>query len=197
MPDTTRLSRAGAALTTLFLGMLAFPGIVQGQAPLRAVIIVRHGEKATTPNENPPLSSAGEARARALLEALRESGVTTIISTDQVRTRATAAPLLSALQMQGVVVPRSADPREDADATAAAIRKAGGTVLVVGHQLTIPMVIAALGGPAVATMCDFEYSNLYILLPKASGGLSLVRGHFGRPDPPPAADCRITPVSPP
>jgi broad specificity phosphatase PhoE len=172
-------------------------GDAQAQAPLGAVIIVRHGEKATAPKENPPLSPAGAARARALHEALRDGGVTAIVTTDQLRTRATAAPLLATLHLKETVVPRSPDPREDAAATAAAVRRAGGTVLVIGHQLTIPLVITALGGPAVATMCDVEFSNMYVLLPSDSARLQLIRSHYGNPDPARRADCHITPVSPP
>lgn len=170
---------------------------VQAQAPLQAVIVVRHTEKAATPKENPPLSPAGEARARALLDALRDAGLTTIITTDQQRTRLTAAPLLDALHLQGQIIPRTEKPKADARAIAAAVRRAGGTVLVVSHQLTIPHIIAALGGPAMPTMCDVEFSNLYILLPAATGGLRLIRGHYGAPDPPHTADCVVTPVSPP
>ncbi|HZI77430.1 MAG TPA: histidine phosphatase family protein, partial [Gemmatimonadales bacterium] len=80
---------------------------IQAQAPLQAVIVVRHAEKAATPKENPPLSPAGEARAQALLEALRDAGLTTIITTDQQRTRLTAAPLLEALHLQAQIVPRT------------------------------------------------------------------------------------------
>jgi broad specificity phosphatase PhoE len=170
---------------------------IEAQAPLQAVIVVRHAEKAATPKENPPLSPAGEARARALLDALRDAGLTAIITTDQQRTRLTAAPLLEALHLQGQVVPRTEKPEADARAIAAAVRKAGGTVLVVSHQLTIPHIIAALGGPAVPTICDVEFSNLYILLPTSTGGLRLIRSYYGAPDPPHAADCHITPVSPP
>jgi broad specificity phosphatase PhoE len=170
---------------------------IQAQAPLQAVIVVRHAEKATTPKENPPLNPAGEARAKALLEALRDAGLTTIITTDQQRTRMTAAPLFGALHMQAQTVPRTEKPEADARAIAAAVRKAGGTVLVVSHQLTIPHIIAELGGPAMPTMCDVEFSNLYVLLPAAAGGVRLIRGHYGAPDPPHTADCRVTPVSPP
>ncbi len=169
----------------------------RAQSPLRAVLIVRHGEKAPAPKENPPLSPAGQSRAQALLEALREAGITTIITTDQERTRATAAPLASTLHLHGVIVPRSEDPQKDAGDVANAVRRAGGTVLVVSHQLTMPFIIADLGGPKVATVCDTEFSNLYILVPGDSKHLQLIRSHYGLPDPPHDADCHITPVSPP
>jgi broad specificity phosphatase PhoE len=185
------------ALAILTIVSPGVTGVAWGQAPLRAVIIVRHGEKATAPKENPPLSPAGEARARALLETLRDAGVTTVITTDQIRTRATAAPLLATLRLRETIVPRTEDPHQDAGDVATAIRRAGGTVLVVSHQLTMPQIIAALGGPKVATVCDVEFSNLYTLLPRGSSAMQLIRSHYGEPDPPHAEDCHITPVSPP
>jgi phosphohistidine phosphatase SixA len=172
-------------------------GLASAQTPLRAVIIVRHGEKATAPKENPPLSPAGQARAQALLTTLRDAGVTAIITTDQERTKATAAPLAAALHLQGIIVPRTERPQEDALAVAAAVRRAGGVVLVVSHQLTMPPMIAALRGPAVPTVCDTEFSNLYVLIPGDSSHLELIRGHYGVADPPHDAQCHITPVSPP
>ena len=183
-----------AILTIVSQGVTA---VAHGQTPLRAVIIVRHGEKATAPKENPPLSQAGEARARALLETLRDAGVTTVITTDQIRTRATAAPLLATLRLRETIVPRTEDPHEDAGDIATAIRRAGGTVLVVSHQLTMPQIIAALGGPKVATICDVEFSNLYTLLPRGSSAMQLIRSHYGEPDPARVEDCHITPISPP
>ena len=187
-----------ALVRTIALGLAALfarAGVTQAQ---QAIIIVRHGEKAETPKENPPLSPMGQARAKALLDALRDAGVTTVITTDQERTRATAAPLLAALHLKGVVVPRTENPEADARAIAARVRTAGGIVLVVSHQLTIPHIIAQLGGPTVPTMCDVEFSNLFILVPgQPAGGMRLIRGHFGAPDPPHSADCHITPVSPP
>ena len=176
-------------------GVAATPG-AHAQA-VRAVIIVRHGEKAVTPKENPPLSPAGRARAQSLLETLRAAGITSIITTDQQRTRATGAPLAAALRLQEQIVPRTENPRADAGAIAAAVRRAGGVVLVVSHQLTIPHIIAELHGPQTQTMCDVEFFNLYILVPADSGRFSLIRGHYGAQDPPHTDECRVMPVSPP
>jgi len=181
----------------LALMVTLWPVSAYGQAALRAVIIVRHGEKATTAKENPPLSAAGEARAQALMSALRDAGVTTIITTEQRRTRDTGTPLLAMLHREGVVVPTSPDRQQHARAVARAVREAGGTVLVIDHQLTMPLIIAELGGPSVPTVYDVEFSNLYILLPADSTRLQLIRSHYGEPDPPHGAGCHISPVSPP
>ena len=195
---TTESARSRVLLTLLAISVAAVPTAAAPAHAQQAVIIVRHGEKAEAPKDNPPLSPAGQARAQALLEALRDGGITTVITTDQERTRGTAAPLLARLHLQAHIVPRSEHPEADAQAIAHIVRHAGGTVLVVSHQLTIPHIIADLGGPPVPTMCDVEFSNLYILVPGSRpSGLRLIRGHFGAPDPPHAADCHITPISPP
>jgi broad specificity phosphatase PhoE len=186
------------SLTLLIIGVAAVSIAAAPAHAQQAVIIVRHGEKAETPKDNPPLSPAGQARAQALSETLRDGGITTVITTDQERTRATAAPLLARLHLQAHIVPRTEHPDADAQAIADMVRHAGGTVLVVSHQLTIPHIIADLGGPPVPTMCDVEFSNLYILVPGSRpSGLRLIRGHFGAPDPPHATDCHITSNSPP
>jgi len=83
---------------------------------------------------------------------------------------------------------------------AEAVRRAthaGDIVLVVDHQSTLPGIIAALGAPRPATVCDAEFSNLYILLPASANKMRLTRAHYGVPDPPHDASCRITPMSPP
>jgi len=181
----------------LLLALCSVPAQAQSPPPLRAVIVVRHGEKATSPKENPPLSEAGQARARALLDALRDAGVTTVITTEQRRTRDTGTPLVEALHPAGVVVPTSPNKQEHANAVAVAVRKAGGTVLVIDHQLTMPLIMAALGGPTVQTVCDVEFSNLYLLLPADAAHFKLIRSHYGAADPPHAEGCHISPVSPP
>jgi broad specificity phosphatase PhoE len=172
------------------------PRSALSQQPLRAAIIVRHAEKDTIPKENPPLSPAGRERAQALANALHDAGVTAIITTQQQRTRETAAPLADALHLRPVTVPTSPDAREHARAVAAAVGRAGGTVLVVDHQITLPLIVQDLGGSAVRTMCDIEFSNLYVLIPVAPARMRLIRSHYGAPDPPHDAGCKITPVSP-
>lgn len=180
------------------------PAVVGAQAAARqptTVFVVRHGEKDTIPHENPPLSAAGLARATALAEALRDAGITAIVTTQQRRTQQTAQPLAAARRLAPVSVPMDgAKPEEHVRAVVEAVRRLtanGGVVLVVDHQSTIPAVIAALGAPRPPTMCDVEFSNLYVLLPGDGGAVRLARAHYGAPDPPHDAGCTITPRSPP
>jgi broad specificity phosphatase PhoE len=183
----------------LAAGLMAIPSATTAQAEPgpTAIILVRHGEKALTPHENPPLSPAGQMRAQGLAGTLHDAGVTAIITTQQQRTRETAAPLAERLRLAPVTVPTTERPDEHAEAVAAAVRRAGGVVLVVDHQLTLPLIIKALGGPTIPTMCDVEFSNLYVLVPDSGESTRLVDAHYGAPDPPHGPRCTITPRSPP
>ena len=145
------------------------------------VILVRHAEKAAAPAADPPLTPAGETRARALLDAVRDAGVGAIITTQFERTRATAAPTASALGITPEVV--AAAGRTHAQDVVAAIRKhAGQTVLVVGHSNTVPDIIGILGA-AVPPICDAEYDNLYVVVLPSSGNTKLIRTKFGERTP--------------
>lgn len=143
------------------------------------VILVRHAEKAVEPAADPPLTSAGEARAKALLEAVRDAGVTAIITTDLVRTKATAQPTAAALGITPQIVSARA-PNHVQDVVAAVKKHMGETVLVVGHSNTVPAIVAALGAKQPAAICDPEYDNIYVVRVSAEKS-GVVRSRFGEP----------------
>src|SRR5438045_4134548 len=101
---TLRGALLGAAL---LVGARALQG--QSDKPT-VVILARHAEKGTEPANDPPLTAAGEARARALWEAVKDAGVDAIIATQFARTKQTAAPAAMATGLSVEVVPTSADP---------------------------------------------------------------------------------------
>jgi broad specificity phosphatase PhoE len=142
------------------------------------VILVRHAEKAAAPAADPPLTADGEARARALWDAVKDAGVNAVITTQLLRTRATAQPTVAALGVTPEVV--NAGGTTHPQDVAAAIRKhAGQTVLVVGHSNTVPDIIAALGAKRPPAICDPEYDNLYIVTLGADGKAGVIRSKFG------------------
>jgi broad specificity phosphatase PhoE len=157
------------------------------------VLLVRHAEKAAEPAQDPPLTAAGEARARSLVTVARDAGVTAIITTQYQRTRRTAAPTAAATGVTPEVVPAGPMPQH-ASAVAAAVRKHGGeTVLVVGHSNTIPAIIGALGGPRLSDLCDGEYDTLFVLVLGDAGPPRLIRSRFGAPS---AEDATCAPMVP-
>lgn len=153
------------------------------------VYVVRHAEKAVVANDpNPPLSEAGQARARALAAELRDAGVDAVLVTQLQRTQATAAPLASALR----IVPDTFQTRAEghvAAVAAAARAHTGRTVLVVGHSNTVPAIVTALGGPAMAELCDAEYANLFVVVLKPGQPARVHRRSYGQADPPGAGNC--------
>jgi len=192
-----------ALLPLLLVSAAAAPGQTtappsERSGPPALVLLVRHAEKATDGGDDPALSSAGAQRAKALAAALADSGVTAIVTTQLRRTGETAAPLAAARQLTPEVVriEKGEEIPAHAAAVAAAVRRhPGGVVLVVGHSNTVPAIIAALGGPKLPNLQDSEYSNLFVLVPGATGAAAeiapaqLTRTHFGEADikaPPPS-----------
>lgn len=152
------------------------------------VIVVRHAERGTEPADDPRLTPAGEARALALVEALRDAKVDVVIHTPRVRTRDTALPVARHFGITPEVVPLTPGASH-VEAMAAAVRKHHGkTVVVVGHSNTIMQYIAALGGPRRGDLCDHQYNGLYALV-LIHGEAHLVEGQYGGANPPPAPGC--------
>jgi len=173
--------------------LLAVPAAAAAQAPT-TVILVRHAEKVTTDprDPNPVLTPRGEHRAHDLAKLLRRRHVAAVIVTQFARTQLTAQPTAQAAHVVVDTFPASRDVAAHAAAIAERIRTryAGKTVLVVGHSNTVPKIIAALGGPALADLCDSAYGNLFTLVIPAGGGTPrFTQGHYGAADPPGGPAC--------
>lgn len=175
-----------AALTLAVLAAHAPPSVAQATR----VIMVRHAEKVDA-SRDPELSVAGLSRALALAAALEEERLDAIIVSQYRRTAMTAGPIARARGVTPRVVPVRGAPAEYADSVAAVIRAmpAGHTVLVVGHSNTLAPLVARLGGPAIADLCDGEYARL-LVLDRRGDGTQLEERAYGRPDDGAADDCR-------
>src|SRR5262249_44546469 len=148
-----------AGLATAMLMCVAAANLA---AQATTVIIVRHAEKAATPADDPPLSAAGETRAKELWDVGRDAGVDAIIPTQFPGSKETAEPTAKMLKLTPQVINTTAENHPKL--VAAAIRKhAGQTILVVGHSNTVPSIIAALGAAKPPPICDLEYDNLYVV----------------------------------
>ena len=178
MPRTLRFALLSALL------MAAAPVAAQDST---VVILVRHAEKAAVEGNDPPLSEAGEARARTLAEVLAEVHVDAVVASERQRTQATARPLMQARGLAPEVIGLGA---AHVDSVAAAVRRhAGHTVLVVGHSNTVPRIIHALGGPQMRDLCEPEFAHLYVLVLKDGAEPRLEQRTYGAPDPADAASC--------
>jgi broad specificity phosphatase PhoE len=146
------------------------------------ILLVRHAEKGATPAKDPPLTAAGEARARALVGVTRDAGIDAIITSQYLRTRATAAPTAAALDITPDVI-TAGTAASVANVVSAVRRHAGGSILVVGHSDTLPAIIEALTGRKPGAICDATYDNLFVVTLGPNRQPSLVRAKYGAPSP--------------
>jgi broad specificity phosphatase PhoE len=165
--------RALAAL----IALAPIAGAQTTPAASTTIILVRHAEKAAEPAADPPLTAAGAARAESLADAVRDAGVNAIVSTQFQRTRQTVAPTAAKLGLTAEVIDARVTPRATADSLLARYR--GRTVLLAGHSNTVPAIVAALGVPQPADICDAGYDNMFVVTIPPSGTASVTRLHFG------------------
>ena len=180
------MSFRAKALLALAGLVLALPAVVAAQeapAPTTTiVIIVRHGEKALEPANDPELSEAGKARALALAAMLRDAKVDVVLHTATTRTRETARPTAEQAQVTPEVF---ANVRALVEAIQ---RNPGKTILVAGHSNTVMPYIAALGGPRRENLCDHNYDGLYTVVIRGDS-VQLIEGRYGAPNPDPTVAC--------
>jgi phosphohistidine phosphatase SixA len=179
-------------MTMRFLRALALsllvPAALAAQSPT-VVIVVRHAEKGTTPANDPPLTEAGTARAKALATTLADANVQVVITTQFARTKDTGRPTAEAKGATMEVVAAGGAVPAHAKAVAEAVRKhAGKTILVVGHSNTVSQIVEALGGPPAKDLCDSEYSSIWTVVVDGKT-VRVVRSTFGAASPEVATGC--------
>jgi phosphohistidine phosphatase SixA len=153
------------------------------------VVVVRHAEKASATERDPVLSAEGALRALALDSVLANARVSAVIVTPYLRTAGTAAVVARRHGLTPVVVPVGRDVTAHAQQVAAAARKHGGMVLVVGHSNTVGAIVAALGGPrTVGDLCETNFDQLFIVALEPAG-THTVRTRYGKEDSPEARRC--------
>jgi phosphohistidine phosphatase SixA len=172
--------------------LLAAPSLAAAQRET-TVILVRHAEKVTSDprDPNPALTPAGTQRAADLAEYLRRRHVAGVITTQFARTSLTGKPTADAAHVALDSVLAGRDVQAHAAAVAELVRTkyAGKTVLVVGHSNTVPKIIAALGGPTLADICDAAHSNLFTLVIPPTGAPRFTHTHYGAADPAGGPEC--------
>jgi len=180
------------SILTLLAFALAISSVLAADVATTTVVLVRHAEKVAEGND-PDLTPAGRERAAALAEAVAHLDLKAVIVTDTKRTMQTGEPAAKARGLTPVVVPTSGGAPAHVKAVVEAIRAvpAGGSVLVVGHSNTVPLIIQALGGPTLAALCDTEFASMFVLeIPPGSATPRMLRARYGAADPPGASECK-------
>lgn len=152
-------------------------------APDATFIVVRHAEKVDA-SRDPDLSAAGHARAQALATRLDGRALAAVYATEFKRTGQTVGPAAAARGLAITAYPANRPAPDFAARLRAAHPR--GTVLVAGHSNTVPDLVAALCGCAVAPMPDEEYDRFSIVRIAADGRARLQVERYGAPSPPAA-----------
>lgn len=170
-------------LTLLALVASGCASGVPSGPPATTVYLVRHAEKATTPPDDPPLTSEGAARAAALADVLAEAGVGAVYSSQYRRAHDTVAPLAERLGLDVTVLEitgPSVDETLRAQARQIASENVGRSAAVAGHSNTIPTMISELVGEPMEDLDESEYGDLFVVTIQPDGSAQLERRRFGR-----------------
>ncbi len=159
--------------------------------PVTTVILVRHAEKNTEPNNSDPdLSPAGQARAQELARMFGNSGINAIYATNYKRTQQTVKPLADSTGVAVNII--------DAKQTSELVKQIlttnrGQTVFVAGHNNTVPEAIEGLGGERLPVIPENEFDNMFILTIYRFGKAKLVKFKYGAVSPTGGGTGTITP----
>ena len=140
----------------VLLSPILLVALVSSAVTAAPVYVIRHLERA--PGDDPSLAERGAERAEQLAEVLAGANIKAVFATATKRAQETGAPLAKRL---GLTV-TTYNPR-DVDALAAAVKSAGGPVLIVGHSNTVADLVARFGGDKPAPLGEQDYGTLFIV----------------------------------
>lgn len=161
-------------LIRIATGLLLLLASLQTAYAQRAIVLVRHAEKADE-SKDALLSPAGKARAARLSEMLASLDVRAIFVSEFKRTQETAQPLAQRLGITSTVV--SAGERPALRAKLSAL-PATDVAVVVWHSDTLPLLIKELGASQPEPIASADYGNVFIVVPQRSGPSVLLRLRF-------------------
>ncbi|MBC5773810.1 histidine phosphatase family protein [Pontibacter sp. KCTC 32443] len=150
-----------------------------GNGTVTTVYVVRHAEKVTadSTNQDPVLTPAGEARAKALVAYLNGKPVDAVYSTKYKRNSLTVKPLADARKM-----PINTYEAHDFEGLKKQIlqNNAGKTVVVVGHSNTILPIVEAFGAKKpFAEVADSKYDHIFKITIKADNTATVEAATYG------------------
>lgn len=130
------------------------------------IFFVRHAEKSIVSKIDPPLTPAGEQRAKDLERILRGKKIKHIYSTQTTRTVSTAKPL-----SESITVPIEYYTHDTMPKFLYRVLESGENALVVGHSNTVLKMIEELDlRPSKKEIPDNEYDNLFVVYLKSKNG---------------------------
>ncbi len=140
----------------------------------KVVYLIRHAEQVLDV-EDPPLTEAGQQRAKPWAAVLRDANIKMIYTSKKRRTKQTGEPIAQALN-----IPLETMPRRDVAGLVDRLRTrhADDAILIVGHSLTIPKLITKLGHRGYDLILRSDYDSLFIVVPHSESDPLVLRLHY-------------------
>lgn len=137
----------------------------------QVVFLIRHAEQVHDV-EDPPLTDAGQQRAKTWAGILRDADLKVVYTSKKRRTMQTGEPIAKALN-----VPMETMSRKDVQGLVARVHEehADDAVLIVSHTRTIPKLVKAFGSIDDGTINRDDYDNLFVIVPKEEGDATMLR----------------------
>lgn len=166
----------------IFIGSLALALCLFSSCNVTRIYVVRHAEKSTDFKQDPPLTKDGQARAADLAKVLNGRKIAKIYSTETNRTRSTAMPLASQLNLPIQYYGNDTLPK-----FIFRLLDSAENALVVAHSNTVLKILAELElTPNKKEITDSEYDNLFIVSlrykdDRVGYKIKLKETHYGKP----------------
>ena len=178
-PQTrTRTIVVFAMLFAVLGAVVVFGYFATFSRPVTTVILVRHAEKKLEPNnQDPDLSPEGVERAQEIARVFANAGINAIYATQYKRTQQTVRPLSDRTGVT-VTVLEASQPDELIKRIQTSLR--GQTILVAGHNNTVPAIASQLSGETFPVIPESEYDNLFIVTVYRFGKAKVVRLKYGK-----------------
>ncbi len=137
------------------------------------VILIRHAERDNFFN----LTAQGRERAKALVDAVKDMGISAIYSPDLERNLDTVTPLARHLGIDITLTPRIAKPTIDKIVNEILADHAGEVVLLVGNGSgNLRALHHRLGGTGEG---PYQYGDLYIYTILDKGPVTVLKSRYG------------------
>jgi phosphohistidine phosphatase SixA len=154
------------------LAVFLFCNLALAQQSVRTVYLVRHAEK-TSNQADATLNPAGIKRAECLASTLKDAGIKQIYVTEAKPTQQTAEPLAKQLKITPKIM-----PSEDSTKMVRDLFYAGsGNTLVVGHNNTLPTIIARMKAGTVHPG-ENDYDKLFLVTTMEGSATPVVTLHY-------------------
>ena len=157
-------------ISIMLLILFAMPALPRAHAQ-QVIYLIRHAEQMLDV-EDPPITKAGQQRAKTWASVLRDADLKVIYTSKKRRTKQTGEAIAEALK-----VPLETMARKDVAGLVDRLRTrhADEAVLIISHSQTIPTLVKALGYSEDGTIQRDDYDNLFVIVPTGKNDATVLR----------------------